>query len=87
MCWLRSKIRVLVKHPSTEPVTSHGEEGTIQANHSFGPPNELGAWAGLTMFQVWEHWEDVHGGPEVLQTPAELFRDILQQFLKILCGI
>lgn len=47
MCWLRSKIRVLVRHPSAEPVTSHGEEGTIQDSHSFGPPNELRAWAGV----------------------------------------
>lgn len=75
MCWLGSKIRVVVRHPSAEPVTSHGEEGTIQANHGFGPPDELGAWAGVAMFRVWERWEDVHGGAGVLQAPAELFRD------------
>lgn len=47
MCWLRSKIRVLVRHPSAEQVTSHREEGTIQASHSFGLPNKLGARAGV----------------------------------------
>lgn len=93
MCWLRSKIRVLVRHPSAELVTSHGEEGTIQVSHNFGLPNKLGAWAGVCNSARLQAKECRSAG-EMSIAGLEAFRHLqscsemyVKQFFEILWGI
>lgn len=81
MCWLRSKTRVLVRHPSEELVTSHGGgRGRDYPRQSQLWPPQInrvhGQGSDLSQASAKKCWGHLYGGLRVLQTPAELFREI-----------